>query len=58
MQELCSLRAASGEEKRKALEEEERLQQALKLQAMKCSHLEDQMDELRNSHRVSMVAST
>ena len=57
MQELRSLRAASGEDKGRALEEEERLQQALKLQAMKCSHLEDQMEELKSSHRVSLIAT-
>lgn len=46
------LRALSGEDKGKAVEEAEKLQQALKLQTMRCSHLEDQIEELKSSHRV------
>ena len=48
------MRMLSGEDRGKAVEEAERLQQSLKLQTMKNSHLEDQMEELKTGQKVSL----
>lgn len=55
---LKSSRVQCEEEKGKAAEEIERLQQAIKLQAMKTGHIEDQMEELKTTQRVSLKLNT
>ena len=46
------LKQRAVEERGHVLEETGQLQQSLKLQTMKTNHLEDQLEELRTSHKV------
>lgn len=46
------MRVRSGEERGRAAEEVGKLEQTLKLQKMKTSHLEDQMEEIKSNHKV------
>ena len=54
IQALQSSRVQCEEERGKSAEEVERLQQTIKLQTMKTSHMQDQLEELKATHRVSV----